>query len=173
MPAHRLGAAANRCAILAFESQGGGVGSRSRGSLRTTQQQLTHPAGARAGVQTHDVFEGNPLEQHPPCRGGRRVLRGPTPSPRASRSQTTRAPAPGTASAATVTPVPPSVAGAWRTARQRPTSGTGWIGGGARYLDIGHILYPGGSAPVPVENTAAPEVEGPMQLDLLKYLATV
>lgn len=49
--------------------------------------------------------------------------------------------------------------------------GTGWITGRiARYRDIAHVLYPGGVAPVPVED--APQDEGPVQLDLLEYLAT-
>lgn len=49
--------------------------------------------------------------------------------------------------------------------------GRGWITGRtAYYRDIAHVLYPGGTAPVPVED--APTEEGPVQLDLLDYLAT-
>lgn len=50
-------------------------------------------------------------------------------------------------------------------------SSRGWITDRiARYRDIAHVLYPGGVAPVPVED--APEGEEPVQLDLFDYLTT-
>ncbi|WP_422117790.1 hypothetical protein [Brachybacterium sp. UNK5269] len=51
--------------------------------------------------------------------------------------------------------------------------GTGWIyGRTARYRDIAHVLYPGGTAPVPVEDASAPGPEAPVQLALFEYLTT-
>lgn len=52
--------------------------------------------------------------------------------------------------------------------------GTGWIRDWPRYRDIARVLYPGGVAPVPVEDPPAViEDEGPVQLDLLEYLAAL
>lgn len=51
--------------------------------------------------------------------------------------------------------------------------GAGWIyGRTARYRDIAHVLYPGGTAPVPVEDAPAPHPEAPVQLALFELLTT-
>lgn len=56
---------------------------------------------------------------------------------------------------------------------QAADGGAGWTyGRTARYLDVAHVLYPGGAAPVPVEDAPAPEAEGPVQLALFEHLAT-
>lgn len=53
--------------------------------------------------------------------------------------------------------------------------GTGWVHPWPTYRDIAHVLYPCGIAPEPVVDAPVVDenVDGPVQLDLLGYLASL